>query len=90
MNMIKTKLGAMRARVIDDDDYPAIMIELNVHGRWIEYCWVEVDQYDPEAPVLKIHAYNSNDDEPVYNGEATREDIESGYIALFGAEGDQQ
>ena len=71
---VSTDLGRLEARAIHDTEYPGIQIGLNRDDKWLEFAWVEVDQYG-EKPVLKVHAYNAADDEPVYNGEETEESI---------------
>lgn len=74
---IETKLGTLKARLMNSKTYPGISIGLEVGHEFIEYAWVEVDQSEwNEKPVLKIHAYNSTDDEPVFNLDQTQEDID--------------
>lgn len=73
---IKTKLGVIKARLIDSKEYPGISVGILVDGEWIEYVWLEVDQSGDNAePVLKIHAFNSVDDEPVFDLDQTEADI---------------
>ena len=73
---IETKLGTLKARLIQSSEYPGISIGLKTNHDFIEYAWIEVDQSEwKEKPVLKIHAYNSVDDEPVFNLDQTEEDI---------------
>lgn len=73
---VETKLGILKARLMQSEHYPGISIGLKVGHEFIEYAWVEVDQSEwTEKPVLKIHAYNSVDDEPVFNLDQTEEDI---------------
>lgn len=74
---IKTKLGTLKARLIQSESYPGISIGLKTDHDFIEYVWIEVDQSEwTKKPVLKIHAFNSIDEEPVFNLDQTEEDID--------------
>lgn len=72
---VKTKLGTLRASADGDVNYPGIMIYLvRDDGMRILYAWVEVDETEAE-PVLKVHAFNSYDDEPEFDLDQTADDI---------------
>ncbi len=72
----KTKLGTLKARAIQSDEYPGITITLNRNGKELEFAWVEVDESEwNENPVLKIHVYNAVDDEPSFNLDQTEQDL---------------
>ena len=73
---IETKLGALEAAIIDSNEYPGISIGLWYNGRFIEYGWIEVDQTEfATEPVLKVHVFNSTEDEPVFDLDQTEDDI---------------
>lgn len=73
---IETKLGTLKTRLIQSKDYPGISVGLKTANDFIELAWVEVDQSKwTVKPVLKIHVYDSVNDEPVFNLDQTEEDI---------------
>ena len=73
---IETKLGTLKARIIRSDEYPGMSVGLVVDGQFIEYAWIEVDQSACcEKPTLKIHVFDSVNDEQVFNLDQTEEDI---------------
>lgn len=63
-----TDLGTLYAFPCGDSEYPGIMIGLERNGVRYEFAWVEVDQWDnDEDPVMKIHVFDTEGDEPVYD-----------------------
>lgn len=66
--MVSTKLGNLYTKLINDKDYPGIMIGLERHGVRYEFAWLEVDQSDEsEKPIMKIHAFDTRSDDPVFD-----------------------
>lgn len=65
---VNTKLGTLYATFRHDNDYPGILIGLDRGGVYYEFAWVEVDQSDTdEEPVMKIHVFGTDGDDPVYD-----------------------
>lgn len=66
--MVSTKLGKLYVKEINDPNYPGIMIGLERNCVRYEFAWLEVDQSaDNERPVLKVHAFDSQSEEPVFD-----------------------
>ncbi len=64
---IETKLGTLKARLINSKNYPAISVGLKTDEGWTEYAVLEVDQNPWDEPKLKVRVYNPTEDEPVVN-----------------------
>ena len=73
---VETKLGTLEAKPINDPDYPGIMVGMNYKGQWIEFEWVEVDQWENREPSLKVHVFDTAHDETVYDNEVTIEALD--------------
>ena len=72
---IETKLGTLKTRLINSKHYPGISFGLKTANDFIEFGFIEVDQNPYDEPTLKVHIYNTTDEEPVFDLVQTAEDI---------------
>lgn len=73
---IKTKLGTLYVEPREDDEYPGFLLGLERNGVRYEFAWLEVDQSDPDdEPVMKIHAFGTEDDDPIFDKNITEAEL---------------
>ena len=76
---VETKLGTLYATFRHDNDYPGILIGLERNGVYYEFAWVEVDQYGDEEPTMKIHVFDTECDDPVFDKNITEDELKKMY-----------
>lgn len=77
---IDTKLGKLQVRqsAFGPDEYPGFVIQIERDGKVFDFAMCEVDQSDPDVePVLKVHVWDTKNDDPVFDYEANAEMIDS-------------
>ena len=71
--IVKTSLGNLVAEAEHSKDYPGIRIRLGN----VMYALVEVDEtLEDGEPVLKVHAYDAKNDDPVADVYSSKTQIE--------------
>jgi len=75
---VKTSIGTLVARTHHCDSYPGIYVGLDRNGEHFGTALIEVDQDDPENPVLKAHVYNADPhkEEPEFDKHITPDEID--------------
>lgn len=75
---VETSLGTIITEESHDPDYPGIYLSLMRGGRKFGLCLMEVDQYDPVHPRLKMHIWDPADpwDDPIYSKEVSAETVD--------------
>lgn len=78
---IKTKLGTLCVTFDNSPDYPGIWIGLEHDGQRLDFIKIEVDQVNPDEPVLNICEWAFDPekfwDEAAHMTKVTREQIDS-------------
>ena len=74
---VETSLGTIITEDSHDPDFPGIYLSLMRNGLKIGLCLMEVDQYDPVRPMLKMHVWDPADpwDDPIYSKEVSAETV---------------
>lgn len=72
---IETKLGTLKARLINFKHYPGISFGIKVGTEWLEIGLIEVNQNPYDEPKLKAHVWPGLGDEDPVDFEWTEKDI---------------
>ena len=71
-------IGTLFVEKINSADYPGFNFGIKRNGKKFLAGFIEVDQNDSDAPLMKLHAYDPDlaHDEPAYDAWYTTEEID--------------